>query len=122
MKRDMELIRKILNKIKECSTPYGLDNIPQIDGYSNQQISYHIKILCDAGLVDATQSEEFGAEYDDFFSINLTWPGQDFIDAAGDDTIWDKAKETIIKPGASFTFDLVLEFLKAKAKEKIGLL
>ena len=122
MERDMELIRKILQEVKKCNNFHGLSEIPEIDGYSSPQISYQIKLLCEAGLLNADPVLEMGTKYDDFKSINLTWTGQDFIDAANDDTIWAKAKDTIIKPGASFTFGILLEWLKMKVKEKIGLL
>jgi len=122
MERDMELIRIILQEVKKYNNPHGLSEIPEIDGYSNSQVSYHIKILCDAGLLNAEPIPEMGTKYDDFTSINLTWLGQDFIDAANDDTIWAKAKDTFIKPGVSFTFGILLDWLKMKAKEKIGLL
>ena len=36
------------------------------------------------------------------------------MDAARDDTLWRKAKESVIRPGASFTFDLVKDWLKAE--------
>jgi hypothetical protein len=40
MKRDMDLIRKILRKIRDHEDPYGLDGIPEIEGYSKKEISY----------------------------------------------------------------------------------
>lgn len=121
MKRDMDLVRKILKEVEDCKDPYGLQQIPEIAGYSKSQISYHIRILCAAELIEAQSVDEMGVDYEDFREINITWAGQDFIDAANDDTLWSKAKETIIKPGASFTFDILLEWLKMKVKEKIGL-
>jgi DNA-binding transcriptional ArsR family regulator len=121
MKRDMDLIRKILRKVRDHEDPYGLDGIPEIEGYSEKEISYHIGILNDAGLITANPLGEMGVEFENYFSINLTWQGQDFIDAAEDDTIWKKAKNTVIKPGASFTFDILKEWLKSEVKEKLGM-
>jgi hypothetical protein len=37
MKRDMDLIRKILRKIRDHEDPYGLDGIPEIEGYSKKR-------------------------------------------------------------------------------------
>jgi hypothetical protein len=53
MKRDMDLIRKILRKIRDHEDPYGLDGIPEIEGYSKKEISYNIGILKDADLLTA---------------------------------------------------------------------
>jgi hypothetical protein len=38
-----------------------------------------------------------------------------------DDTVWKKAKEHVLKPGASWTFDILKEWLKAEAKSRLGL-
>lgn len=122
MKRDMDLVRKILRKIRDHEDPYGLDGIPEIEGYSGKEISYHIEILSNSGLLTASPLGEMSVEYENYFSINLTWQGQDFIDAAEDETIWKKAKDTVIKPGASFTFDILKEWLKSEVKEKLGMI
>jgi DNA-binding transcriptional ArsR family regulator len=120
MKRDMDLIRAILQKVESCEDSSGLDEMPQIDGYSSAQVSYHMKLLYDAGLIKAQVADAWGQDAE-FFSVNLTWTGQDFLDAAKDDTLWKKAKETVIKPGASFTFDLLLAWLKAQVTTTLGL-
>ncbi len=122
MKRDMDLIRGILQKLESCDDPYGLDELPDIEGYKPEQVSYHVKLLWDAGLLTAEPLDEAGVAYTDFMNLNLTWTGQDFLAVAGNETLWRKAKEKVIKPGTSFTFDLLVEWLKAKAKEQIGLL
>ena len=121
MKRDMDLIRSILQKVESCEDPHGLEHMPEIDGYSQAQVSYHIKLLHDAGLIEVQTADEFNTAYPDFLSLNLTWTGQDFLDAAKDDTLWEKAKETVIKPGASFTFDLLLAWLKTQVGTALGL-
>jgi DNA-binding transcriptional ArsR family regulator len=121
MKRDMDLIRAILQKVESCEDPYGLEHMPEIDGYSRPQISYHMKLLSDAGLVEAQTIDEMGTDCADFMLINLTWQGQDFLDAAKDETLWKKAKETVIKPGASFTFDILLAWLKSQVGTALGL-
>ncbi len=91
--------------------------------YSNfdaATIYYHIGMLIDAGLVKGKLFKEPGgppfAYVDD-----LTWTGHDFLDAMRDDNLWNKAKEKVIKPGVSFTFDLLLEWLKSQAKQTLGL-
>jgi DNA-binding transcriptional ArsR family regulator len=121
MKRDMDLIRTILQRVESCEDPYGLEHMPAIDDYSKPQISYHMKLLCDAGLIEAQTIDEMGSDYAEFTLINLTCYGQDFLDATKDDTLWKKAKETVIKPGASFTFDILLAWLKNQVGTALGL-
>lgn len=44
----------------------------------------------------------------------FTWKGHDFLDAAKDDTLWNKAKEKFLIPGVSFTFDILFQWLKSQ--------
>lgn len=121
MKRDMDLIRSILQVVEACEDPYGLGHMPEIEGCSPQKVSYHVKLLTEAGFIEAHQIEEMGTEYDEFIQLNLTWAGQDFLAAASDDGIWTKAKKYVLKPGVSFTSDLLLAWLKMEAKQKLGI-
>lgn len=120
MKRDIDLIRSILQKVASCDDPFGLEYIPEIAGHNEAQVSYHLKLLHDAGFIEALVDDAFD-QYPKFMEINLTWSGQDFLDASKDDSIWNKAKDLILKPGVSFTFNLLLTYLKEEAKEKLGL-
>ncbi|MDG2617731.1 DUF2513 domain-containing protein [Thermoleptolyngbya sichuanensis XZ-Cy5] len=47
----------------------------------------------------------------------LTWQGCEFADAVADDRLWNKAKENVLKPGISFTFDVLKEWLKAEISQ-----
>lgn len=51
----------------------------------------------------------------------LTWAGQDAVDAMRDSKVWQAAKDHVLKPlgGASFAF--LLDYLKTRAKEVLGL-
>ncbi len=117
----MDLIRAILQRVESCEDPYGLEHMPEIDDYSMPQISYHMKLLSDAGLIEAQVTDGMGSDCARFMMINLTWVGQDFLDATKDDSLWRKAKETVIKPGASFTFDILLAWLKNQIGTTLGL-
>ena len=121
MKRDMDLVRKILQSVESCDSAYGLEEMPEIDGYDSKTISYHLRILRDANLIGAEPIDECGRGYTDYYGISLTWAGQDFLNASSDDSIWQKAKDTVLKPTASFTFSVLLEWLKAETKKKLGL-
>lgn len=114
MKRDMELIRRLLMSVE------GEEPTPDLTGYTEEQRVYHMALLIEAGLLDGTvRTNSIG--YPDGYRVRkLTWAGHEFLDAARDDTIWRKAKTEILKPAASWTFGLVLEWLKAEAKKKLN--
>lgn len=116
MKRDMDLVRAILLSEEEDSNKY-------LDRYSPAQIGHHVEILADAGLIVGSASAVVGDKYPINYSIRrLTWSGHEFLAAAKDDTIWNKAKEKILKPATSWTFSILLEYLKAEAKQQLGVL
>ena len=106
MKRDMELIRKILFKIEEDYVSTALINL-SIDGYSMEEVAYHCKILHDAGLVSAYNAK-YASEGLYFFCVgSLTWEGHDYLDKIRNDNVWNKTKDVITKRGLPFVIDVV---------------
>lgn len=106
MKRDMELIRKILFKIEQ-----EVDNLAvydlEIEGYSMNQVAYHCSILSEGGYI-LDYDGEYGSDELNCFGISrLTWKGHDFLDNIRDDTIWNKTKNIIKKEGLPLVFDVV---------------
>ena len=116
MKRDMDLIRRMLLEVE------GDDNPKTITQFTEAHEVYNIALLEDAGLVEARVVKGSMGKPISAFVIRLTWQGHDFLDAAKDDTIWAKARDRILKPGISFTFSILVEFLKQEAKQRLGLL
>lgn len=121
MKRDMDLVRAILRQVESYEDPSGMHEILEIEGYDQKEISYHINILNDAGLLEAMDISSTGPDGFLWWPGNLTWAGQEFISVAKDDSIWEKAKEKFMSPAMSFTFDIFFEYLKAKTMEKLNL-
>ncbi len=118
MKRDLDLIRQILIRIEECPDPQGPGEI-QIEGYSSEQISYHIKLLAGAGLIEAHDLSASGDIY--WLAGGLTWQGHEFLDAARNDTVWNRTKDIIKEKGGSIPFTLVQEIVVMVAKTVFGL-
>jgi len=111
MKRDMDIVRRII--LATADLPYGkvLDNI---DGVSSEEFVTHVIWLQEAGLVVADAQAGSGS-FAQYANVSrLTWTGCEFADAVLDDTLWQKAKGSVIKPGISFTFDVLKEWLKAE--------
>ena len=119
MKRDFDLIRRILTDIENVPAGKSLDKISYPE-YDEPFIYEHVNILEEAGLIKA-KILKAGTRIAAVHITGLTWSGHDFLDAAKDDNIWNKAKENVLKPGASITFGLLLEWLKIEAKQKLGI-
>lgn len=121
MKRDLDLIRRILKDVEGMPAGKPLGNITY-PGYSKEIIHEHIDLLDQAKFIEVATFKAGTAKNIIKYQINrLTWLGHEFLDAAKDDSIWNKAKEKFLKPTVSFSFDLLLDWLKMKAREKIGL-
>jgi hypothetical protein len=114
MKRDMELIRAILLEVEGETPP------PDTSHWNNKQKAYHAALLLDAGLVKGSAFENYYQKEKRAVELHrLTWQGHEFLDATRDSKIWKLAKEKVLKPGASWTFSLLIEWLKQEAHQRI---
>lgn len=117
MKRDMELARLILMRI-EAQENYRDDISCEFDGYTNEQVHYHIMLLNEAGLVVAINASSM--QDIQWIPQRLTWQGHEFLESARDDTTWNKAKEMMAKTGG-FAFEVVKPLLIDLLKQQLGL-
>jgi len=109
MKRDMELIRKILMVIEEQYVSHPIPNLV-IEGYDRENIAYHCNLLHDAGIIDDfEQNLDLSGRIVLYHVGSLTWEGHEFLDKIRDDKIWSKTREVMISKGIPFIFDAVKE-------------
>lgn len=122
MKRDLDLVREILLWMeaqpegRNCNT-WEFD----IPGRSEKDIGYHAYLMHQAGLIIAYDTTSMSDDAPSWAPLMLTWGGHEFIDAAKDNGIWEKAKKNIIGPAASVSFTLLLEWLKEEGKRRLGI-
>ena len=109
MKRDMDIARQVLFEIEKCDDPWGPNRDLVIEGYSKQNISYHVKLLCQAGLIEAQDASSMGSGGFCWFAGSLTWEGHEFLEAARDDTRWNKTKKFVTEKAGGLGFE-VLKF------------
>jgi N-acetyl-anhydromuramyl-L-alanine amidase AmpD len=115
----MELVRAILFRIEADPNPNGPQEALSIDGYPDEQVSYHVAILHDAGLIEATNTTTF-AGYE-WLAGALTWKGHEFLDAVRNDTVWGHTKQVIKQQGGSLPFELIQAIATAALTKMIGL-
>jgi hypothetical protein len=84
MKRDMTLAREVLLATEAHPPGRGPANI-QVPGFSPEQVSYHVKIMAEAGLIEALDASASGNF--DWRPTSLTWQGHEFLDAVRNDTV-----------------------------------
>lgn len=105
MKRDMDLIRSIVIAVRDSKEPIG--GLPDVE---DAVFAEHARLLQEAGLAEVRILKGLSATAAAI--LRLTWEGQNFADEINDPTVWEKAKEKVISPGASWTFGLLREVLK----------
>ena len=118
MKRDMDLCREIMQQIADSPSLNERVEVA-VEGRSDDEVTYQLHIMRQAELVEAIDcSSKEGMAY---IPLRLTWKGNEFLDAARDDTVWNKAKGRFAKTAGAITFDLLLAACKAEISARTGL-
>jgi hypothetical protein len=120
MKRDPELIRKILFEVEKCPADKHINGF-EFDDYDEHTVALHTELLIEAGLLDGEVTHFISGEPPSVIVRRLTWSGYDFVDAVRDDTVWKKVRENVLKPSASWTFGLLIEYAKAEIRKRLGI-
>ena len=121
MKRNMDLVREILLQI-EATEPGKVIKIDS-PSYGKEEIGLHVELMIGHGLIDgkAIPSGDGAAHRILAYGIEgMTWEGQDFLDAARNDTIWKKAKEKCLETTGRLAFDVLKACLVEFGKQAIG--
>ena len=113
MKRDADLIRSIALAVEELKGGTYLSELENVDPWL---YAGHIQMMIEANLIEGKTLQLLGGEPPSAVALRLTWKGHDFLDAARSDTLWKKAKDSIISKGVPWTLDVLVEWLKAEVK------
>ena len=106
MKRDLDLIRKILLEIEKM--PAGSDpvQIHSVGGdYSSEEITHHLGLVHDVGFIDAEKI----ATYDGttYLVHRMTWGGHDYLDSVRSDAVWSRVQRKLGKIGGTAALESV---------------
>jgi hypothetical protein len=123
MKRDMDLIRKILLLFEETETDRISMKKITLSEYSKEKIFFHVEIMKEAGLLHHSVTRFTGQNGRSWgtsieHGLRPTMLGYDFLDAVRDPEMWKKTKEGALQAGG-WTFDLLLDLAKGFARKKI---
>ena len=119
MKRDLDLIRKMVLAIEDTSSGFAADL--SFEGYTPAQVRYHAYLLVDGGLARGTDVTTMGSQAPEFLVTSLTWAGHEFAEAARDETGWKKTVATVVEKGGAITFEVLKQLLSGLMKEKFGI-
>ncbi len=117
MKRDMELIRKLLLTMEE--NPRQLE----VEGYDKSQVKYHALLLIEAGFLDGNVSDTLAntSVVPSFVSVNrLTWDGHEFLDNIRKEEVWNTIKTEFKDASISTVFSIGKQLTENYAKKKLS--
>lgn len=124
MRRDMDLLRSLLLKLETITDKANSVFVFQynelaIDGYTDDQVAYHLDLAVEAGLIDQGGNGAMNR----FMFRRLTWDGHDFVDSVRDDDVWQKSRKGALAAGGwslELISDLAKGFIRKKASELTG--
>ena len=106
MKRDWELIRKILIKLEDLGSTTSVLNPSDIEGYDQELVSYHIKLLIEAGLIEGKCTKSLSAPLH-CVAFRLTWDGHELLDQIRNRSVWNRIVEMARERGLDLSFEVV---------------
>jgi len=119
MKRDMSLVREILLQVE--ARPNVTDWSPvEIDGRSQEEISYHVKMLHDEGLLEALDMRAYGPDGFRYNPKFLTVRGHDFLDSVRSPSVWRKVQRQLAIVGRSVSLEIVMAIATKVAADALG--
>jgi hypothetical protein len=124
MKRDMDLMRKILLAVEESEKADGSEWCHVVeDGVDAKTMAYQILLLGEAGLLIVTGDHvNFETEESDVptcLPMRLTWAGHEFLDTARDESTWKTATKNILQKTGGLMFDVLKQALIKLATDAI---
>ncbi len=118
MKRDMDLVRKILFALEDRPANFEGEHNFTVDGFDQTTVARHVQLMAEAGLIDAINLSTHAGV--DWMPQRLKWEGHDFLDEARNDTLWNKAKSKISEAGVGATVEVMKQTLKTLAMQAIA--
>ncbi|KTD52026.1 hypothetical protein Lqui_0870 [Legionella quinlivanii] len=94
MKRDWDIIREILLKIEQLA-PNALLTLDSFAADKQSEISCHLEILQEAGLLQGKIHKTPGGSPHGFHLLRLTWSGYDLLEYIRSDIVWEEIKQQL---------------------------
>jgi hypothetical protein len=118
MRLDHDLARSLLQRIGELPFDGRFHDVG-VEGHSGEEISYHVMLLKEAGLIEAIDVGSHDGVC--WRPKHLTYAGNEFLSAAESDTVWNNAKGILWKSTKTITLEGLKMALPLAVKSLTGL-
>ena len=123
MRRENELIRALMLHLETADRVVNSKH--SVDGYTSDQVSYHLAQIVDSGLaVGAVQYSVGNPDPTIPIAVmvkRLTPSGHDFIESIRNDTVWKKVKSKSAEVGGDISIGLLKELGTLFTRQLLGL-
>ncbi|MDX2463886.1 MAG: DUF2513 domain-containing protein [Porticoccus sp.] len=115
MKRDWDLIRRILLEIENSPDMDTFLNFSEsgylytdnLKDYEKEQIIYHIQLLINAGFI-STNADLYGEQE----ITGLSWKGHEYAEKLRDTARWEMIKSYISEKGLDLGSDTIMSLIR----------
>ncbi len=122
MKRDIDLLRKLLIFLEEKPNDKIVEDL-ELEGFSKDEVQHHFILLDQAGLIRCERlvSKTTDDRVIRVYPFSLTWQGYEFLEASRSDTLWNKAKTIVKSKSGAVSVEVLKALLISIAKQSVGL-
>ncbi len=122
MKRDMDLVLKILEFFEERDEVSLVETV-RIPGYDDLVVAYHCCRMTEAGLLDAERitSRTTKSRLVRVLPCGLSWRGHEFLDAMRSKTVAAQVRERLGGTLSGVPFALIQELALAIGRSQLAL-
>ncbi len=124
MKRDINLVKKLLCYFEDSETIYTeilLEQYSPFPDYTDDVISYHIELMIEGGYLQG----HFIVQNDAHIMLQLTWDGHEFLSLLKDKEVINKimsvSKEGLNTMSFGVLKDIAKKLIESKAERLLGL-
>ena len=114
MKRDDELLRRILIDTEAQNDWLIFVSRAMNQSQQDREFGYHVELLSDAGLMTKVPDSGY----------RMTNQGHDYLEAIRSDTVWNKTKQGAAQVGGmtlGMMKDLAIAYFKQEVAGKLGI-
>jgi len=122
MKRDMELVRKLLLFFDEKPGTEHVE-VPGIEGYDELTLKYHLVLLYDAGYIRCEPVRSSSSDRVIYvLPFDLTWDGHEFLDRIRNLHIWNEVMANMKQRGfTSASVEFIKRLADSAIRKRLGL-
>jgi len=122
MKRDMDLVIKILEYLEDREEVSVIKKL-EIPGYDNTVVAYHLCRMYEGGLIDAESvtSKTTETRIIKVLPFGLTWQGHEFLDAMRSKGIAEQVRQRLGNTLNNVPFILIKELALSFGRQELGL-